>query len=165
MKLTQLDHNQIVKQAYDEEANANRVYLVNGLNLDTKAISDSLVNAIGNIEFAGRTNPNTFVTNTTEYKTLEIPTTVIVKEPQIIYVDRPVVETKFVEVEKPVMVETVKFIEIEKQIVVREQQIVEIKIPEIIKQYDNNESKFIKLAFVILMGISLLTNLFLIIKK
>lgn len=162
MKLTQLDSSQISRQVFDEESNANRVYLVNGLNIDTKAISDSLVNAIGNIEFLGRTNPDTFVTNTTEYRTLEVPT--IIKEPQIIYVDRPVIETKIVEVEKPIIIENVKIIEIEKQIIVTEQKIVEVKIPEIIKQY-TSEPLWVKLTFVVLMGISLLMNFILILKK
>lgn len=155
MKLTQRDTNQIIQHTHDEDHNANRVILVNGLNIDSEQIANSIGNAIGKLNF------NASQADTT-VKTIEVP--VIVKEYETIYIDRPVIETKIIEVEKPIYVETLKIIEIEKPIVVKEQLIVEIKVPEIIKQYESIPL-WIKLSFILLLGTSLLTNIIMLIKK
>lgn len=164
MSLTQRDANQIIQHTHDEEHNANRVFLVNGLNLDTKEISSTLgktlQDVIGKINF----NPQPIGSPALapSIQTIEVP--VIVKQYEMI--EKPVYihETKIVEIEKPVIVEVVKYIEIEKQILVKEQLIVEIKVPEIIREYE--KIPFLaKLAVFGFLGMSLLTNIILLIKK
>lgn len=155
MKLTQRDTNQIIQHTHDEDLNANRVVLVNELNIDSDKIANSIGNAIGKINFSAPQN-------NVSIKSIEVP--VIVKEYETIYIDRPVIETKLIEIEKPIYLEVLKIIEIEKPIVVKEQLIVEIKVPEIIKQYESIPL-WMKLSFGLLLGISLLMNILMLIKK
>ena len=164
MKLTQRDANQIIQHSHDEEHNANRVMLVNGLNIDAKEISSQI--AMGLSDVIGKINfsPTPFGSSALlpSIQTIEIP--VIVKQYEMIEKPIYISEVKIIEIEKPIIVETIRYIEIEKQIVVKEQLIVEIKVPEIIQQYEKIPL-WVKISLIAFLGISLLTNLMLLIRK
>lgn len=163
-KITQLDSDQIVKYSFDEEHKANRVILVNGLSIDSDKISNSIANSLNESLKKVNFNSNAKSNHPVEIKTIEVP--IIVKEYEVIQIEKPVVvfETKIVEIERPIIIEQPKIIEIEKQIVVKEQQIIEIKIPEIIRQYEPIPL-WMKVSLVLFLGISILTNIILLIKK
>lgn len=151
-KLTMRDANQIIQHTHDEQLNANRVVLVgNSIDVDSDKIANSVGNAISKLNFN--------YPQQTPIQIVEVP--IIVKEQEIVYVDRVVVETKFIEIEKPIYLETQKIIEIEKQIVVKEQLIV--KVPEFITKFEPIPL-WMKVSFALFLGLSLIINLISVIK-
>lgn len=175
MKLTQLDPGQIVKHAFDESKQANRVTLVDGLHINTDKIESAIKDAFKDVKINLSTPTlQPVATQSVQIQKIEVP--VIVKEiqplevPVIIKeyekVEVPVIIEKIqvVEIEKPIVVETTKVIEIEKQIVVKEQQIVEVKVPYVVTKY-TDFPVWIKYAVSFYIGASLLLNLIALFKK
>lgn len=157
MKLTQLDNNQILKHSFDEDKNALRMHLADGIQLDTSNIESAIKNAFSDIKL-----PQVPLTMSPSIQKIEVP--VIVKEYEII--EKPVIiqEVKVIEVEKPIIIEQLRIVEIEKQIVVIQQQIVEVKVQEFIKQYEPIPS-WIKYSVILFLAMSVLTNLIMLFKK
>jgi hypothetical protein len=150
MRLTQRDTDQIIKHTHDEQLNASRVVLVNGIDVDSDKIANAMGDAIGKLNF------NQPSTNVPSFHNIEVP--VIVKEYQPIYIDRPVVEIKIVEIEKPVIVEKIQVVEIEKQLIVYKPEIVRVEIPVIITKYEPIP-KWVKVSFIVFLGL-LIINMF-----
>lgn len=128
--LTQRDNNQIERHEHDESIDAKRVYIVGGadikVNADTSQIANSVASAVkeGLAELVPvmKLEPSS---SSSSSKT-EV---VIVKEPQIVEVEKQVVVTQkeIVYVDKPVIIEKTVYKEIEKPIVIKDGGVIEKK--------------------------------------
>lgn len=117
--LTQRDNSQIERHEHDEAIDAKRVYIVGGadikVNADTSQIANSIASAVkeglADLVPVMKLEPSS---NKTEV--------VIVKEPQIVEVEKQVVVTQkeIVYVDKPVIMEKIVYKEIEKPILIKE---------------------------------------------
>ena len=152
MTLTMRDPNQITQHTHDEEHNATRVILAQGIQLDTSNIESALKEAFSNMKMPEY--PSSSISAVPSIQVVEVP--VIVKEQEIVYVDRIVVETRVVEIEKPIYLETLKIVEIEKQIIVEKQ--LYVKVPEFITKYEPIPS-WMKVSFALFLGLSLVINI------
>lgn len=151
-KLTQLDTDQIVKKKFDEDNDAERVYLVGGEKLELTIDSSKLAKELGEVLGKSLFNPNT--SNIPLSIEKEVEKHIFI--PQIERIEIPVVVTQieYREIEKPIIIE--KIVTIEKPVIIKE-----IEIKEVIKQ-DNN-SLILKLLTVVqtltVLGILLLNLL------
>jgi len=123
--LTQRDNNQIERHEHDESIDAKRVYIVGGadikVNADTSQIATSVASAVK--EGLAELVP---VMKLEPSSKTEV---VIVKEPQIVEVEKQVVVTQkeIVYVDKPVIIEKTVYKEIEKPIIVKDGAVAEKK--------------------------------------
>jgi len=123
--LTQRDNNQIERHEHDESIDAKRVYIVGGadikVNADTSQIATSVASAVK--EGLAELVPVMKLESSSKTEV------VIVKEPQIVEVEKQVVVTQkeIVYVDKPVIIEKTVYKEIEKPIIVKDGAVAEKK--------------------------------------
>lgn len=126
--LTQRDNNQIERHEHDESIDAKRVYIVGGadikVNADTSQIANSVASAVK--EGLAELVPVMKLEPSSSSSKTEV---VIVKEPQIVEVEKQVVVTQkeIVYVDKPVIIEKTVYKEIEKPIVIKDGGAIEKK--------------------------------------
>lgn len=126
--LTQRDNNQIERHEHDESIDAKRVYIVGGadikVNADTSQIANSVASAVK--EGLAELVPVMKLEPSSSSSKTEV---VIVKEPQIVEVEKQVVVTQkeIVYVDKPVIIEKTVYKEIEKPIVIKDGGVIEKK--------------------------------------
>lgn len=116
--LTQRDNSQIERHEHDESIDAKRVYIVGGgdikVSADTSQIATSVASAVK--EGLAELIP---VMKLEPTQKQEI---VVIKEPQIVEIEKQVVvtEKEIVYVDKPVIIEKIVYKEIEKPVVIKE---------------------------------------------
>lgn len=114
------DIHEIHQNEHDEASNARRVVIVGGgeitLDVDTSSVSESISEALKGIKLDLPKMEQT----KTEVQVVEIPIQTFVPqvETKVIEVPKPIITTEYkvVEIEKPVVTEILKTIEIEKPI-------------------------------------------------
>lgn len=113
--LTQRDNNQIERHEHDESIDAKRVYIVGGadikVNADTAQIASSVASAVKEglaeiVPVMRLDSPKTEIVVVKEPQIIEVEKQVIITEKEIVYVDKPVIieKTIYKEIEKPVIV-------------------------------------------------------------
>ena len=123
--LTRRDNSQIERHEHDESIDAKRVYIVGGadikVNADTSQIAHSVASAVK--EGLADLVP---VMKLEEARKQEV---IVIKEPQLVEVEKQVVVTQkeIVYVDKPVIIEKIVYKEIEKPIFIKEGGSVEKK--------------------------------------
>lgn len=118
---TQLDTNQIVNRKFDQDNDADRVYIVGGANLNISVDESKLVNAVkdglSNLKFDQQSAPqiiekNVFIPQI-EIRTIEVPT--IIKEIEYRTIEVPVITERIVTIEKPIVIKEIELKEIVKE--------------------------------------------------
>lgn len=121
--LTQRDNNQIERHEHDESIDAKRVYIVGGADIKVNADTSQIANSVASAVKEGLADLVPVMKLEPSSKT-EV---VIVKEPQIIEVEKQVVVTQkeIVYVDKPVIMEKIVYKEIEKPVVIKDSGVVQ----------------------------------------
>jgi hypothetical protein len=146
-KLSALDVNQIVKAQFEEDMDAQRVYLVGGdLALAVKeAVKEGMSNL--KIDIPRQEQP------------LVIETEVIVKETQIVEVEKIVMVPQIVEIEKTIFIKEPQIVEVEKPMIIIEPRFVEIERPVFIDRIKVDIPQWLKFVVfcesIILIGVLL----------
>jgi hypothetical protein len=123
--LTQRDNNQIERHEHDESIDAKRVYIVGGADIKVNADTSQIANSVASAVKEGLADLVPVMKLEPSSKTEVI----VVKEPQIVEVEKQVVVTQkeIVYVDKPVIIEKTVYKEIEKPIVIKDGGVVEKK--------------------------------------
>lgn len=116
--LTQRDNSQIERHEHDESIDAKRVYIVGGADIRVNADTSQIANSVASAVKEG-------LADLVPVMKLESPQKqeiVVIKEPQIVEVEKQVVVTQkeIVYVDKPVIMEKIVYKEIEKPILIKE---------------------------------------------
>ncbi len=135
--LTSLDVNQIIKHQYEEDIDAQRVVIV---GQDMSALTESIKDAVKD----GLKNINFDLVIPKQEQPLVIETEVIVKEMQIVEVEKYITIPQIVEVEKSIVIFEPKIIETE--VIVKEPQIIEVE--KIITVYETKIVEIEKPIFI-----------------
>jgi len=117
--LTQRDNSQIERHEHDESIDAKRVYIVGGGDIKVSADTSQIATSVASAVKEG-------LAELVPVMKLESPQkqeVVIIKEPQLVEIEKQVVvtEKEFVYVDKPVIIEKIVYKEIEKPVIVKEQ--------------------------------------------
>ena len=123
--LTQRDNNQIERHEHDESIDAKRVYIVGGADIKVNADTSQIANSVASAVKEGLADLVPVMKLEPSSKTEVI----VVKEPQIVEVEKQVVVTQkeIVYVDKPVIIEKTVYKEIEKPIIVKDGAVAEKK--------------------------------------
>lgn len=127
-EITSLDVDQIWKRVYDEKTDSLRNSLAGAeikVDIDTESLSNSIKEAIG----SSFLSPQVTSSVLPEIKFQELQ--VIVKETEVVHIDKVVTDTKTVieRIEVPVIVKEIEYKTVEMPIYIPEIKIIEIEKP------------------------------------
>lgn len=119
-----LDPHQVTLQEHDAHSDAKRVVIVGASGI-AESIKEGLKDLKIDIAPAAPQVTQALVPQiitVPEYKIIEVPTTVVIKEIEYRELEKPVIvpEIRVIEVEKPVFIKEIEYREIEKQVIVYE---------------------------------------------
>jgi len=116
--LTQRDNSQIERHEHDEAIDAKRVYIVGGADIKVNADTSQIAHSVASAVKEGLADLVPVMKLEDSHK----PEIVVIKEPQIVEVEKQIVVTQkeIVYVDKPVIMEKIVYKEIEKPILIKE---------------------------------------------
>lgn len=119
-----LDPHQVTLQEHDAHSDAKRVVIVGASGI-AESIKEGLKDLKIDIAPAAPQVTQALapqIITVPEYKIIEVPTTVVIKEIEYRELEKPVIvpEIRVIEVEKPVFIKEIEYREIEKQVIVYE---------------------------------------------
>lgn len=145
------DVNQAWNRAFDEEDDSFRVKVTGQeISVDSSMIANAVKEGLSNI----RIEQPQAAEKTTIIERIEVP--VIVKEQEIVQVERQVIvkETEIQHIEVPVVSQTIQVVEV--PMVIKEIEVREIQVPVIIQQKQNIDRVLTVLQILVTLAVGLL---------